>query len=154
MLPSIEDLIILKLMSGERKDIHDVKKILAQQWPTIDKGYLQERAQQAGLEKELRKILREARAKMRRKPPIRLVRLVPGLALPEYMAFLLEHCEPTGHTKRAIEAGHLLRVDYHPPYLQFHCKDTEQVVEEARKRRLRIYKARIYYISKQTNKKH
>ena len=104
---------------------------------------------------------------MRRKPPIRLVRLVPGLALPEYMAFLLEYCEPTGHTKRAIEAGHLLRVDYHPPYLQFHCKNTEQVVEEARKRRLRIYKAkhhitiadgiykaRIYYNAKQTNKKH
>ena len=58
MLPSIEDLIILKLMSGERKDVHDVKKILVQQWPLIDKGYLQERARQAGLEKELRKILR------------------------------------------------------------------------------------------------
>ncbi len=58
LLPSIEDLIILKLMSGEKKDIDDVKKILVQSWQNIDKRYLKERARQAGLERELGKVLR------------------------------------------------------------------------------------------------
>jgi len=58
LLPSIEDIVILKLMSGEKKDIEDVKKILAQTWHRLDRGYLPRRAQQAGLEKELKKILR------------------------------------------------------------------------------------------------
>ncbi|MEB3860667.1 MAG: hypothetical protein GSR84_00425 [Desulfurococcales archaeon] len=60
LLPSMEDIIILKLMSGERKDIDDIKKILAQAWHRIDKDYLYRRAQQAGLERELRKVLRRA----------------------------------------------------------------------------------------------
>ena len=58
LLPSIEDIVILKLMSGEKKDIDDVKKILTQAWHRLDKEYLYRRAKQAGLEKELRKILR------------------------------------------------------------------------------------------------
>ncbi len=58
LLPSIEDIVILKLMSSERKDIDDVKKILAQAWHRLDREYLYRRARQAGLEKELRKVLR------------------------------------------------------------------------------------------------
>ncbi len=58
LLPSIEDIVVLKLMSGEKKDIDDVKKILAQAWHRLDREYLYRRARQAGLEKELRKILR------------------------------------------------------------------------------------------------
>ena len=58
LLPSIEDIVVLKLMSGEKKDIDDVKKILAQAWHRLDKEYLYKRARQAGLERELRKVLR------------------------------------------------------------------------------------------------
>ena len=79
---------------------------------------------------------------MRQRLPARLIRLVPGLALPDYMGFLLEHCEPTGYTRRALEAGHLLRVDYHPPYLEFWCRDVERVAEEARRRGLRVYRGK------------
>ena len=58
------------------------------------------------------------------------------------MGFLLEHCEPVGHTRRAVEAGHLLWIDYHPPYLQFQCRDVKQVVDEARRRGLRVYRGK------------
>jgi len=58
LLPCVEDLIVLKLMSGERKDINDIKKILQQAWHRLDKEYLYRRARQAGLEKELEKIVR------------------------------------------------------------------------------------------------
>ncbi len=58
LLPSLEDLVILKLMSGEKKDIEDVKKILHQTWHKLDKEYLVRRVQQTGLEKELKKILK------------------------------------------------------------------------------------------------
>ncbi len=64
----------------------------------------------------------------------RMVRLVPGIALPEHMSFLLELCEPTRYTKKAIEAGHLLRIDYHPPYVQLMCRDVEKVIEEAQRK--------------------
>ncbi|MEM0471746.1 MAG: hypothetical protein QXI22_07010 [Sulfolobales archaeon] len=70
------------------------------------------------------------------------IRLVPGIAIPVSMSFLLELCEPVRYTKKAIEAGHLLKIDYHPPYIQFSCKDIDRVIEEARKRGLRIYKAK------------
>ncbi len=56
-LPSLEDLVILKLMSGEKKDISDVKRVIAQV-KNIDLNYLLKRASEAGLEKELTKILR------------------------------------------------------------------------------------------------
>ena len=56
-LPSLEDVIVLKLMSGERKDIADLKKILSQVWHRVDREYLYSRVRQAGLEKELRKLL-------------------------------------------------------------------------------------------------
>jgi len=79
---------------------------------------------------------------MRWRFPVRMIRLVPGLAIPEYMGFLLELCEPVKHTKRAVEAGHLLRIDYHPPYLQLRCRDVEKVVEEARRRGLRVYRGK------------
>ncbi len=71
-----------------------------------------------------------------------MIRLVPGLAIPEYMGFLLELCELVKHTEEAIEAGHLLRIDYHPPYLQLACRDVERVVGEARRRGLRVYKGK------------
>ena len=69
-----------------------------------------------------------------------MIVLARGLAIPEYMGFLLEYCEPVRHTKKAVEAGDLLRIDYHPPYLQLSCWDVGKVVEEARKRGLRVYK--------------
>ncbi len=62
-LLSIEDLIVLKLMSGERKDKQDLKKMLAQTWLELDKKYLFSRTKQAGLEKELEKILRRLKLK-------------------------------------------------------------------------------------------
>jgi len=62
-LPSLEDIIILKLMSGERKDINDVKKILHQTWSSLDKEYLYRRAKEAGLSGQLNKILRRLRLK-------------------------------------------------------------------------------------------
>jgi len=58
LLPCVEDIVVLRLMSGERKDIDDVKKILQQMWHRIDKEYLYRRARQTGLEKELEKIVR------------------------------------------------------------------------------------------------
>ena len=76
------------------------------------------------------------------KYPVRMIRLVPGLGLPEHMGFLLEYCEPTGYTRMAVEAGDLLRIDYHPPYLQLECVDIEEVVGEARRRGLRVYKGK------------
>ncbi|GEM_PF-5695715 len=45
-------------MSGERKDIEDLKKVLHQAWHRLDKEYLYKRVRQAGLEKELKKLLR------------------------------------------------------------------------------------------------
>ena len=79
---------------------------------------------------------------MRHWDKIRMIRLVPGLAISEYMGFLLEYCEPVKHTREAIEAGHLLRIDYHPPYLQLSCGDVKRVVEEARKHGLRVYQGK------------
>ncbi len=58
LLPSLEDIVVLKLMSGERKDVEDLKKILHQAWHRLDKEYLYRRARQAGLEKELERLLR------------------------------------------------------------------------------------------------
>ncbi len=71
-----------------------------------------------------------------------MIRLIPGPAIPEYMGFLLEHCEPARHTREAVEAGHLLRINYHPPYLQLRCRDVERAVEEARRRGLRVYRGK------------
>jgi len=79
---------------------------------------------------------------MKRRSEVKFVRIVPGIAIPEYMSFLLSLCEPTGYTKRAVEAGHILKIDYHPPYLQLVCQDMERVVEEAKKAGLRVYKGR------------
>ena len=56
-VPSLEDLIILKLMSGERKDIDDLKKIIHQAWGSLDRDYLYRRARQAGLDKRLDRIV-------------------------------------------------------------------------------------------------
>jgi len=79
---------------------------------------------------------------MKPKYPVNMVRLVPGLALPEYMAFLLDYCEPTYHTKKAVQAGHLLKIDYHPSYLQLKCEDLEKVIEEAKRKGLRVYRGK------------
>ncbi|MEM4971900.1 MAG: DUF6036 family nucleotidyltransferase [Sulfolobales archaeon] len=57
-LPSLEDIIVMKLMSGERKDIADLKKIVSQTWHRLDREYLYSRARQAGLEKELEILVR------------------------------------------------------------------------------------------------
>ncbi len=69
----------------------------------------------------------------------KMIRIVPGLALPEYMSFILRYCSPVGYTKKAVEAGHLLKINYHPPYMMFECMDIDKVIEEARVRKLRIY---------------
>jgi len=58
LLPCVEDIVVLKLMSGERKDIDDVKKMLQQTWHRLDREYLYRRARQAGLERELERIVR------------------------------------------------------------------------------------------------
>ena len=79
---------------------------------------------------------------MRFKYPVRMIRLVPGIAIPEYMVFILGYCEPAGHTRRAIKAGDLLRIDYHPDYLEFECERIPELIGEARRRGLRVYKAR------------
>ena len=79
---------------------------------------------------------------MKQRFPVELVCLVPGLAVPVYMAFLLELCEPVKWTRKAVEAGHLLRIDYHPPYLQLRCREPEKIVEEARRRGLRVYRGK------------
>ena len=79
---------------------------------------------------------------MKRRGEVQLVRIVPGIAVPEYMSFLLALCEPTGYTKKAVEAGHLLKIDFHPPYLQLVCRDVERVVEAARRAGLRVYRGR------------
>lgn len=79
---------------------------------------------------------------MRQGKPPRMIRLVPGLAVPEYMGFLLDLCEPVRYTRKALEAGSLLRIDYHPPYIQLRCRDVEGVVEEARGRGLRVYRGK------------
>ena len=63
-VPSLEDIIILKLMSGERKDISDLKKILAQKWSELDKQYLVKRAKQAGIEKSLIKLIRRLKLRI------------------------------------------------------------------------------------------
>ncbi|MGC9170892.1 MAG: DUF6036 family nucleotidyltransferase [Thermoproteus sp.] len=55
LIPSPEDLAVLKLASGERKDIEDLKKLLRL---PLDLSYLRRRALQAGLEKELERIWR------------------------------------------------------------------------------------------------
>lgn len=75
------------------------------------------------------------------KPP-KMIRIVPGLALPEYMSFLLKHCKPTGYTKKAIDAGHLILIDYHPPYVQLICREMDKVIKESKERGLRIYRAK------------
>ncbi len=62
-VPSLEDLVILKLMSGERKDIADLKKILLQSWNSLDKEYLDNRLIQTGLEREFEKILKRMKLK-------------------------------------------------------------------------------------------
>ena len=70
---------------------------------------------------------------------IKFIRIVPGIAVPEYMRFLIENCEPARHTKEAVEKGHLLLIDYHPPYIELECTDIEKIIEKAKRRRLRIY---------------
>lgn len=70
---------------------------------------------------------------------VNYVRIAPGITIPDYMGFLLELCKPVKYTRKAVEAGHLLLIDYHPPYIQLKCKDLDRVVEEARKRGLRVY---------------
>ena len=57
-IPSLEDLIILKLMSGKARDIKDIKKIFSIEGVRIDLKYLMNRARDAGLEKPLKKLLR------------------------------------------------------------------------------------------------
>ncbi len=42
------------------------------------------------------------------------------------MEFLLELCKPVKYTRKAIEAGHMLKIEYHPPYPQLRCEDVER----------------------------
>jgi len=71
-----------------------------------------------------------------------MIVVTKGIALPDYMGFILELCSPTRHTKKAVEAGGLLNVDYHPPYVEVACGEPEEVVEEARRRGLRVYRGK------------
>ncbi len=71
-----------------------------------------------------------------------LLQIVPGIALPENMGFLLGTCSPTRYTKKAVDAGHLLLIDYHPPYIELECSDIETVIREARRRKLRVYRGK------------
>ncbi len=71
-----------------------------------------------------------------------LIVLIPGLALPRKMGFLLEYCRPVKHTLEAIRAGHLLKIDHHPPYVQLVCNDLDRVIMEARRKGLRIYRGK------------
>ncbi len=89
----------------------------------------------------LRNIVNRSLSMIKYGRPPRMIRLVPGLAIPEYMGFLLVLCEPVGYARRAVEAGDLLRIDYHPPYLELRCRDVEKTVEEARWR-LRVYRGK------------
>jgi len=79
---------------------------------------------------------------MKRCGEVKLVRIVPGIAVPEYMSFLLSLCEPVRYTKKAVEVGHILKIDYHPPYIQLVCRDVERVVEESEKAGLKVYRGR------------
>jgi len=72
----------------------------------------------------------------------RMIVLVPGIAIPEYMGFLLEYCRPIRHTLEAIKAGHLLKIDYHPPYIELSCRDVDSVIREARRRKLIVYQGK------------
>jgi hypothetical protein len=99
---------------------------------------------------------------MKRNYPVKMIVLVPGLGIPEYMGFLLEYCKPIKHTREAIEAGHLLKIDYHPPYLQLRCGNIEKVLAEAKKQKLRVHKGKhhttitdgIYQVRIYTSQKH
>ena len=51
-------------MSGEWKDISDLKKILTQKWSELDKQYLVKRAKQAGLERSLIKLIRRLKLRI------------------------------------------------------------------------------------------
>jgi hypothetical protein len=73
---------------------------------------------------------------------VNYVRIAPGIAIPDYMGFLLELCKPVKYTRKAVEAGHLLLIDYHPPYIQLECRDLDRVVEEAQRRGLRVYRGK------------
>ena len=79
---------------------------------------------------------------MNKKAYLKMIVLVPGIALPEKMGFLLENCRSAYHTMRAVRAGHLLKINYHPPYIQLECINTEKTLSIAKKKRLRIYKAK------------
>jgi len=54
----------------------------------------------------------------------------------------LTYCESTGYTRKAVEAGHILKIDFHPPYIQLICRDIDRVVEEARRVGLRVYRGK------------
>ena len=60
-----------------------------------------------------------------------MTRVAPGLAAPEYTAFLLEEYGPTGHTREAVEAGSLNRIDCHPLYPLLRCRNPEEAAGDA-----------------------
>lgn len=83
--------------------------------------------------------------KKQRKPsPLgaRMIVIVPGIAVPEYMGFLLDYCRPTGYTRRAVEKGHLLLIDYHPDYVELECSNVGDLARIAREKGLRVYRGK------------
>lgn len=83
--------------------------------------------------------------KKQRKPsPLgaKMIVIVPGIAIPEYMGFLLDYCRPTGYTRRAVEKGHLLLIDYHPDHVELECDNVEDVARIAREKGLRVYRGK------------
>ena len=71
-----------------------------------------------------------------------MIVIVPGIAIPEYMGFLLDYCRPTGYTRRAVEKGHLLLIDYHPDHVELECDNVEDVARIAREKGLRVYRGK------------
>ena len=81
---------------------------------------------------------------MRKANPInaKLIELAKGLAIPEYFMPIVSRSIVVGHSAKALIAGDLLRVDYHPEYLELTTQDIEGVIEAAKSKGLRIYRGR------------
>ena len=99
----------------------------------------------------MQQALKEVRLKMRkakRVTPIgaKLIRLTKGLALPEYFKPTLKACKYdfTGYTKKAIEVGDLLKIDYMLGYVELAStqQEMEEAIQKARNINLRVHRGK------------
>ena len=69
----------------------------------------------------------------------KLIRLVKDLAIPAYFEPILKTCKYslTGHTKKAIETGDLLKISYMPGHIELTA--AQQELEEAKNINLKVY---------------